>query len=80
MSPNLWKEPRQRTTPTTMTAPIEVREERDAMLVATIIIRSSWVMTAASLLDGATVEAGPQDGVAARAGRVDWAIAELSHH
>lgn len=57
------------TTPPTMTTLIDVREVRDAMLVATVIIRSSWVMRAVSLLGGAIVEVGPDDGVEVSAGR-----------
>lgn len=50
-----------------MTTLIEVREVREAMLVAMATIRSSWVMRAVSLLGGAVVEAGPEEGVGARA-------------
>lgn len=57
-----------------MTTPIEVREVSDATLVAMATIRSSWVMRAVSLLGGAIVEGGPEDGVRARgkAGREVW--------
>lgn len=49
-----------------MTTLMEVREVRDARLVAMATISSSWVMTAVSWLGGATVEGGPEDGVRAR--------------
>lgn len=49
-----------------MTTPIEVREVSDATLVAMATIRSSWVMRAVSLLGGAIVEGGPEDGVRVR--------------
>lgn len=53
------------TTPPTMMTLIEVREVRDATLVATATIRSSCVMRAVSLLAGAIVELGPEVGVGA---------------
>ena len=63
----LWK---QHTTPPTMITLMEVREVRDATLVATAIITSSWVMRAVSLLGGAANEGGPEEGVrAGSAGR-----------
>lgn len=46
---------------------IDVREVRDATLVAMATIRSSWVMRAVSLLGGTIVEEGPEEGVGARA-------------
>lgn len=48
---------------------IEVREVRDATLVAMATIKSSWLMRAVSLLGGAIVEGGPEEGVRASAGR-----------
>lgn len=45
---------------------IEVREVRDATLFAMANIKSSWVMRAVSLLGGAIVEGGPEEGVLAR--------------
>lgn len=69
---------KQHTTPPTMTTPIEVREVSDATLVAMATIRSSWVMRAVSLLGGAIVEGGPEDGVRVRgnAGREAWVKTE----
>lgn len=49
-----------------MTTLIDVREVREATLVAMATIRSSWVMRAVSLLGGAIVEGGPEEGVRAR--------------
>lgn len=48
-----------------MTTLMEVREVRDATLVTMASIRSSWVMTAISLLAGADMELGPEEGVGA---------------
>lgn len=48
-----------------MTTLIEVREVRDATLVAMATIRSSCVMRAVSWLGGAIVEGGPEEGVEA---------------
>jgi len=45
---------------------IEVREVSDATLVATATIKSSWVMRAVSLLGGAAIDGGPEQGVRAR--------------
>lgn len=58
---------------------IDVREVRDATLVAMATIRSSWVMRAVSLLGGTITEEGPEEGVGARAstGRVAWVTAEV---
>lgn len=53
-----------------MTIPIDVREVRDATLVAMATIRSSWVMRAVSWLGGAIVEGGPEEGVQARGSTV----------
>lgn len=46
-----------------MTTLIEVREVMDATLVAMATIKSSWVIRAVSLLGGAAMEGGPEDGV-----------------
>lgn len=54
------------TTPPTIITVIEAREVRDATLVAMATIRSSWVMRALSLQDGAAHDGGPDDGVRAR--------------
>lgn len=63
-------EKKQHTTPPTMTTLIEVREVRDATLVAMATIRSSWVMRAVSLFCGAIAQLGPEEGVgASSAGR-----------
>lgn len=43
--------------------PIEVREVMDAKLVAMAIIRSSWVIRAFSLLGGAAMDGGSDEGV-----------------
>lgn len=62
MQEQFW---RRHTTPPTMTTLIEVREVRDATLVAMATIRSSCVMRAVSWLGGAIVEGGPEEGVEA---------------
>lgn len=48
-----------------MTTLMEVREVREATLVTMAIIRSSWLITAVSLLGGAEMELGPEEGVGA---------------
>lgn len=58
------------TTPPTTTTLMEVREVREATLVTMAIIRSSWLIRAVSLLGGAEIELGPEEGVEAiNAGR-----------
>lgn len=67
----------QHTTPPTTRTLMEVREVRDATLVATATIMSSWLMTAVPLLGGAVMDGGPEEGVSAMgsAGREPWATA-----
>lgn len=61
------------TTPPTTTTLMEVREVREATLVTMAIIRSSWLIRAVSLLGGADMELGPEEGVGAiSAGREGW--------
>lgn len=48
-----------------MTTLMEVREVREATLVTMAIIRSSWLIRAVSLLGGAEMELGPEEGVGA---------------
>lgn len=55
----------ERTTPPTTMTLIDVREVRDATLVAIATTRSSWVINAVSLLGKATVDGGPEEGVEA---------------